>query len=138
MLITWINGATTYTLCHGTERGAGKATGPISLECSSDEVTQVVRKIRAATAELHDRQGKLKTVEFSVNEQYATIAAAIIDYHRKRELIPRTGELRIAADASNTLNYANAILDIVGQRQTGLSILWRYRVTAPTTTLTTV
>lgn len=136
MEIVWTpTGDGAVTLCHGTERGVGKATGPGSWEPSEQTNVQVDNRIRSATGTLFDRGNLLHSLEFSVVEEYASITAATVDFHRKRDLLGREGALLVKVDASNHLTYNSGVLDIVSRRQSGVAIAWRYRVTAPTITL---
>lgn len=119
------------TLCHGTERGVGKATGPRDEILAWPEQTQVINRIRAASARPIDRKNRLYEYTWTCSEQYATVKAATSALHKRRSDIGRSGVLTISNDGQ-TLTYSGALLDIVRAERDGLNITWTYKVTAET------
>jgi len=130
MQITWTpTGGSAITLCHGTERGSGKATGPFNESGNPIQNTQVVKRIRTEGATLYDRGNMLNEYSFSVNETYASIAAARASFHKRRNEIGRTGKLIIVNDSN--IEYQDAILEITLPKKLGISLVWTYKVISP-------
>lgn len=135
-MITWTPATgTPATLCHGTERGVGKATGPARERVHIPAQTQIIRRIRAPEAEPLDRGNRLYEYTFSVNEQFATPAAAQSALHGRRAALGRSGALTITTD-TQTITYSQALLDIEDALRTGVNILFTYKITAKTQVIT--
>jgi hypothetical protein len=136
MTIVWTpSTGTATTLCHGTERGAGKATGPFAEVVSHPEDTQVDKRIRAAAATLIDRGNRIHEYQFSVTELFSTLVAAASAQHKRRSDLLRTGSLAIT-NGGQTITYGSAILEIPAATRRGSSIVWTYKIMAQTFTAT--
>lgn len=133
MTITWVHGSgpTTTTICHGTERGAGKATGPYAEQQSHVVNPQIVNRIRTEQPSIYDRQNKLQVYQFSVVEQYATLLAAQQAYHTRRDALGREGKLVIDLDGTNGIEYRDAFLEVTPPQVIGVSLRWTYKITSP-------
>ncbi len=121
------------TLCHGAERGVGKATGPRDESITWNDQTQIILRLRAPNALPIDRANRLHEYTFTTSEQFATVALATSALHKRRSDIDRNGTLAIT-NGTQTLTYGTALLDITRAQRDGLNITWTYKVTAKTFT----
>jgi hypothetical protein len=132
MTIDWItDGPVTTTLCHGTERGVNKATGPSFLSVEDTPNTQISPRIRAASADVFDRGNRVFVVSFGATRQYADYEAALEDFNLHGKNLVRSGLLRITL-GDLVVEYGDAVIAITARRQLGIVITWTYQITAST------
>jgi hypothetical protein len=127
MVITW-NSA---TLCHGPERGVGKATGAADLQIDEPPTVQVVPRIRTPEPAVYDRGNRPAIVTFTTVEEYASLAAALLAYGTQARALDRSGTLTLNPGGGTSLRALNAVLAVEGRRLSGVAITWRYRITCP-------
>ena len=119
------------TLCHGHDRGVGKATGPADLTIDEPGAVQVDHRIRNAQPTLFDRGNRPAIVGFSVTQEFASTAAAVIAYGTQARGLVNTGTLELIPGGSHKLVGTGSVLEVENRRLAGVAVIWRYRITCP-------
>jgi hypothetical protein len=119
-------GGGSTTLCHGHARVLGQAQGPIGrLEIDGGYQVQTRLPIRKTHARPIGRGGKVETISFSTETEYATNAlaeAAISAFLNSNT----AGTLVITYDGGGTRSFADAALQSYSLVQIGVTLQIRY------------
>jgi hypothetical protein len=123
-------GGGSTTLCHGHARVLGQAQGPIGrLELDGSYQVQMRLPIRKTHARPLGRGGKVETITFSTETEYATIIlaeGAISTFLAGNH----AGTLVITYDGGGTRSFADAALQSYKLVQVGVTLQISYTFTA--------
>ena len=119
------------TLCHGPARTLGNAMGPLGkLSITGQFTVQVARFLRAASAKPIQRGGRLTTIAFSVEREYANAAAVGTFLATHLAALPLDGTLVLTLDGGGTLSWTNAVLNNYDFHQIGVTLQLAYTYAA--------
>lgn len=117
-----------YTLIAGGEQS------PEDLQVGADALVQIAQGLRAATARVFHRGNQTITLQFQVTRTYASAAAVEAALFSHPGEVPTEGDITITCEpcdeTATVVTLADATLHAFAATQIGLSIRWRYTITA--------
>lgn len=112
----------------------GGAESPEDLEVNAECLLQVAEGVRASAPKAFNRGNRATTLKFQITRTYASAGAAEQALFEHPGEIPTEGDITITCEpggeSATVITLSDATVHAFAARQIGLSIQWRYTITA--------